>query len=134
MSRSDNAEADNALAGKPQAVSARPVNWYDLGSIEDIPLRGSRRVVIDDTRIGIFRTAGGDVFALEDRCPHLGGPLSEGIVHDDCVTCPLHNWVIKLSSGEAQGADSGQVKRYPVNTIEGRVELGIEQTAAMASA
>jgi len=108
-------------------ASETAVNWYDLGSVEDIPLRGSRRVVIDETRIGIFRTAGGDVYALEDSCPHLGGPLSDGIVHDDCVTCPLHNWVIKLSSGEAQGADSGQVKRYPVNTAAGRVELGIEQ-------
>jgi len=113
-------------------ATVQAINWYDLGSIEDIPLRGSRRVVIDEIRIGIFRTTSGDVFALEDRCPHLGGPLSEGIVHDDCVTCPLHNWVISLSSGEAQGADSGQVRRYPVNTVDGRIKLGIAQATALA--
>jgi len=49
-------------------ATVQAINWYDLGSIEDIPLRGSRRVVIDEIRIGIFRTTSGDVFALEDRC------------------------------------------------------------------
>lgn len=103
------------------------IQWYDLGKLDDIPLRGSRRVEIDNTRIGLFRTAADKVFAIEDSCPHKGGPLSEGIVHDDCVTCPLHNWVISLSSGEAQGADTGQVKVYPIRVHANRVELGIPQ-------
>ncbi len=115
-----------------RAESVQPINWYSLGKLEDIPLRGSRRVVVDGLRIGIFRTASDQVFALEDRCPHLGGPLSDGIVHDDCVTCPLHNWVIKLSTGQAQGADTGQVKLFPVRMAEGRVELGIDQSADSA--
>ena len=115
-----------------QAVPLQTVTWYGLGRLQDIPQRGSRRVVVDGIRIGVFRTATDQVFALEDRCPHLGGPLSEGIVHDNCVTCPLHNWVISLSSGEAQGADSGQVRSFPVRTTEGRLELGIDQSAISA--
>ena len=75
--------------------------------------------------IGIFRTAADQVFALEDACPHRGGPLSEGIVHDNCVTCPLHNWVIDLASGEVQGADAGQVNQYPIRIDKGRVCLGV---------
>lgn len=115
-----------------RAESVQPVNWYSLGKLDDIPLRGSRRVVVDGFRIGIFRTASDQVFALEDRCPHSGGPLSDGIVHDDCVTCPLHNWVIKLSTGQAQGADTGQVQHFPVRLAEGCVELGIDQSADSA--
>jgi nitrite reductase (NADH) small subunit len=64
--------------------------------------------------IAVFRTADDRVFALEDRCPHKKGPLSQGIVHDGCVTCPLHNWVISLESGEAQGADDGRTLSFPV--------------------
>ena len=67
-----------------------------------------------DVQIAVFRTDDDHFYAIEDRCPHRGGPLSQGIVHDGCVTCPLHNWVISLESGEAQGADDGEVRTYPV--------------------
>jgi nitrite reductase (NADH) small subunit len=68
-----------------------------------------RRPDADVSRLPTFRGA-----ALEDKCPHRGGPLSQGIVHDGCVTCPLHNWVISLESGRAQGANEGAVKTIPV--------------------
>ena len=58
-------------------------------------------------KIAVFRTADDQVFAIEDRCPHKGGPLSQGIVHGAAVTCPLHNWVISLETGKALGADEG---------------------------
>ena len=60
----------------------------------------------------VFRTADDEVFALDDRCPHKGGPLSNGIVHGHSVTCPLHNWVFSLATGEAQGADEGRVRTH----------------------
>lgn len=101
-------------------------SWYDLGLVEEIPLRGARRVVIEEKTIGIFRTSADSVFAIEDKCPHQNGPLSQGIVHDNCVTCPLHNWVIDLSSGEAVGADSGSVDRYLVKIVDGRVQISTE--------
>lgn len=90
------------------------IQWLDIGHRDDIPLQGSRRIRLGDTKVAVFRTATDEVYALEDRCPHAGGPLSEGIVHGNCVTCPLHNWVISLQSGTAQGADQGNVKRYNV--------------------
>ncbi len=92
--------------------------WLEVGVLDDIPIRGSRRIKHQERRIALFRTAENTVYAINDSCPHEGGPLSEGIVHDNCVTCPLHNWVISLDTGAAQGADSGSTETYPVR-VEG---------------
>ena len=100
--------------------------WFDLCHVEDIPLRGSRRVEKEGLKIAIFRTADQSVYAVENRCAHKGGPLSEGIVHDCAVTCPLHNWVYDLSTGKARGADEGQIRTFPVEIRDGgRVHLKI---------
>lgn len=93
-------------------------NWVRVGRPDDIPAEGSRRLFLGSQRIAIFKNREGNFFALQDSCPHAGGPLSEGIVHGNCVTCPLHNWVISLSDGEAQGADNGQVRTYAIR-VEG---------------
>jgi len=94
------------------------MSWLEVGDLSQIPERGARRVVLGDMTLAVFRTAEGQVYALADQCPHKAGPLSQGIVHDACVTCPLHNWVISLETGQAQGADEGSVQTYPVK-IEG---------------
>ncbi|PCJ84595.1 MAG: nitrite reductase (NAD(P)H) small subunit [Hyphomicrobiales bacterium] len=95
-------------------MNALTENWVTIGDISDIPVRGARCVKNGETSIAVFRTADDQIFALEDKCPHNNGPLSQGIVHDGCVTCPLHNWVIALKDGTAQGADEGQTKSYPI--------------------
>jgi nitrite reductase (NADH) small subunit len=97
--------------------------WIDIGKLEDIPARGARVVKTAKGCVAVFRTADNEVFALNDRCPHRGGPLSQGIVHGRSVTCPLHNWVIDLASGEARGADKGSVKTIPIKTEDGRLLL-----------
>lgn len=96
------------------AVKVKPEIWVKIGIISDVPKRGSRCVQNGDMSIAIFRTADDQIFALEDKCPHKNGPLSQGIVHDGCVTCPLHNWVISLKTGAAQGADEGQTLSFPI--------------------
>lgn len=106
-------------------------NWTDVAALEDIPRLGARVLNTDTVRIALFRTAGDQVFALKDECPHKQGPLSQGIVHDNSVTCPLHNWKIDLQSGQAQGPDEGCAHAYPVKVENGRVLLGpIEQPQA----
>lgn len=105
--------------------------WIDIGSIDDIPRRGARVVRTPIGCIAVFRSADDQIFALDDRCPHKGGPLSQGIVHDNAVTCPLHNWVISLETGLAMGADVGKVKTYPLKNDNGRVLL---DGTALASA
>ena len=96
-------------------------DFVDIGSVDDVPVRGARLVKTRAETIAVFKTASGDIFAIEDKCPHLAGPLSQGIVHDGSVTCPLHNLVIDLASGVAQGPDGGCVKTYPINIVDGRI-------------
>jgi nitrite reductase (NADH) small subunit len=97
--------------------------WIAIGLLDEIPRHGSRVVKTAAGDVAVFRTADDRVFALRDRCPHKGGPLSQGLVHGNSVTCPLHNWVIGLDSGAAQGADKGCTKRFAVKIEEGRVFL-----------
>ncbi|KZL22160.1 Assimilatory nitrite reductase [NAD(P)H] small subunit [Pseudovibrio axinellae] len=101
-------------------MNANIKTWIEVGCLEDIPRNGARCVKNGEMTIAVFRTARDEVFALEDKCPHKKGPLSQGIVHDNCVTCPLHNWVISLRSGSAQGADEGHTQAFPVK-LEGNV-------------
>lgn len=103
-------------------MNAMTGNWVEVGQLDDIPRQGSRCIAAGDLEIAVFRTADDQVFALEDKCPHKNGPLSQGIVHDGCVTCPLHNWVISLETGLAQGADEGATQSFPVK-LEGQTIL-----------
>jgi nitrite reductase (NADH) small subunit len=109
------------------------MTWTHIGSIDDIPLRGARCVVTPQGRIGVFRTADDRVFAIEDHCPHKGGPLSQGIVHGAAVTCPLHNWVISLETCKALGSDEGAVMTIPVKVDGGRLFIALEALAARAA-
>ena len=97
------------------------IDWIEGGALSDIPRRGARCVTTAAGRIAVFRTQDDQVFAIENRCPHRSGPLSEGIVHDTSVTCPLHNWVIDLRTGSALGADQGEVRTYPTRVVGDRI-------------
>lgn len=96
--------------------------WIEVGTLNDIPKLGARVVETDKGNIAVFRNAEDEVFALRDKCPHKGGPLSQGIVHGKRVACPLHDWKIHLDSGEAVAPDEGCAATYPVR-LEGEVIL-----------
>ncbi|MEM6905564.1 MAG: nitrite reductase small subunit NirD [Pseudomonadota bacterium] len=108
--------------------------WLDIGALDDIPPRGARVVKTRAGCIAVFRTGDDEVFALDDRCPHKGGPLSEGIVHGRAVTCPLHNWVIGFEAGEVQGPDQGKVATYPARVEGGRVLLDLARLLTRSAA
>ncbi|MGC1496697.1 MAG: nitrite reductase small subunit NirD [Sulfitobacter sp.] len=98
-------------------------NWMDIAALDDVPQRGARVVKTHQGCVAVFRTSADEVYALNNSCPHKGGPLAEGIVHGASVTCPLHNWVFSLETGLAQGADSGRVDTYPAKVENGRILL-----------
>ncbi len=100
--------------------------WIKICKVDEIPVLGSRVIKRESGDIAIFRTSGDEVFALYDKCPHKGGPLSQGIVHGKKVTCPLHNWVIQLDSGEAVAPDEGCAHRIDSRIDEGEVLLNLE--------
>lgn len=100
-------------------------NWIEIGLVTDIPRRGARTVATDQGEVAVFRTSEDEVFALFNRCPHRGGPLSEGIVSGKLVACPLHGWVIDVETGEATAPDEGCTRPVPVKVVDGAVWLGL---------
>ncbi|MCW5747601.1 MAG: nitrite reductase small subunit NirD [Alphaproteobacteria bacterium] len=109
-------------------------DWVDVGALADVPVRGARVVKTSAGCVAVFRAEDDRAFAVEDRCPHKAGPLSQGIVHDRLVTCPLHNWVIDLADGKAQGADEGAVRTVPVRIEAGRILLHLASLPAQRAA
>lgn len=107
-------------------------DFVAIGHIDDIPVRGARCLHTPVGKIAVFRTATDEVFAIDDQCPHKGGPLSDGIVHGNAVTCPLHSWVFSLESGKAQGADEGTVRTYPLRNIDGALFIALSSLNAAA--
>jgi nitrite reductase (NADH) small subunit len=95
------------------------MNWIQVGKLDDIPRQGSRIIKTSGGEIALFRSVDDRVFALDNRCPHKGGPLAQGIVHGTRVTCPLHSWVIDLESGSAVAPDVGCAHRHEVRVEDG---------------
>jgi len=108
-------------------------DWIPVCQIEDIPVLGSRRVARErGMDVALFRNDSGGVFALLDRCPHKGGPLSQGIVFGNHVACPLHHWNIGLDDGCAKAPDEGCTPRFAVQVRDGTVYLLAQELASLA--
>jgi len=109
-------------------------DWQLVCRVEDIPVLGARRVArphgID---VAVFRNDSDQVFALLDRCPHKGGPLSQGIVFGERVACPLHNWNIQLDSGCAAAPDEGCTQKFSVKVEDGKVFLDVQELESLAT-
>lgn len=109
----------------------KPPAWIRICALQELPALGARVLEIEGTEpIALFRTASDQVFALRDRCPHKGGPLSQGIVAGDTVTCPLHGWAIALQSGQACAPDVGCAPRYPVKVEADAVWIVLQPATA----
>jgi nitrite reductase (NADH) small subunit len=104
-------------------------NWKNIGPLSNIPPRGARRLCTAHAGkpVVVFRTGKNEVFALIDECPHKKGPLSEGIVSGNTVTCPLHNWVIGLEDGKAAAPDEGATRVLSVRIIDGDIYVHLPE-------
>ncbi|HWU25344.1 MAG TPA: nitrite reductase small subunit NirD [Rhizomicrobium sp.] len=111
------------------------IMWKNIGAVDNIPLQSARRLCFGHSGrpIAVFRTRDGEIFALIDECPHKQGPLSEGIVAGRTVTCPLHNWMIDLSSGSAFAPDTGEAPALPVRIVGGNVHVGLPRAIENAA-
>ncbi len=108
--------------------------WKPICRVDDIPVLGARRVQrAQGLEVAVFRTEANEVFALLDRCPHKGGPLSQGIVFGNSVACPLHNWTIGLCDGQAQAPDEGCTPKFAVKVEDGQVFLDADELAHHAT-
>ncbi len=107
--------------------------WQKICMISDIPVLGSRRVArAVGLDVAIFRGNDDRVFAILDRCPHKGGPLSQGIVFGEAVACPLHNWTISLVNGQAALPDVGCTQTFTVRLEGEAVYLNAAELAGLA--
>ena len=107
--------------------------WKAICRVDDIPVLGARRVGRPQGMdVAVFRNDQDQVFALLDRCPHKGGPLSQGIVFGTSVACPLHNWTIGLDTGCAKAPDEGSTQRFAVKVENGLVHLDVQELNSLA--
>ena len=108
-------------------------DFVAIGHIDDIPVRGARCLRTRlSARSPCFARRPTRFYAIDDQCPHKGGPLPDGIVHGNAVTCPLHSWVFSLESGKAQGADEGTARTYPLRNIDGALFIALSSLNAAA--
>jgi len=99
--------------------------WIEVGSVNDIPRDGARVVKTPLGDIAVFRNMQDEIFALRDKCPHKGGPLSQGIIYGKTVACPLHNWSIALETGIAVAPDEGCAASFPIRMEGEKVFLSL---------
>ena len=107
------------------------LEWRHVGTIDEIPVLGARCVKSGELTVAVFRTSEDQVFALEDKCPHKDGPLSQGIVHGTAITCPLHAWNIDLATGEAIAPDVGCVRTFDVKQVGADLFIKVESGGAV---
>lgn len=102
----------------------RETVWLRIAYCSDIPAREGRAVRIADREIAIFNL-GTRFLAVDNRCPHRGGPLADGIVSGTKVVCPLHAWKFSLENGEGVSAPSqgSCVQAFPTRVEDGIVLL-----------
>ncbi len=109
-------------------------DWKKICTVTDIPVLGARRVQRPEGMdVAVFRNDQDQVFALLDRCPHKGGPLSQGIVFGTSVACPLHNWTISLEDGKACAPDEGCTVPFACKVEAGQVFLDAKELASKAT-
>ena len=113
------------------APHSAALSWVEVCGVGEVPPLGARRVRRPDgVDIALFRTADDRIYALLDRCPHKGGPLSQGIVFGESVACPLHNWTIRLDDGRPQAPDEGCTPAFAVKVEGEQVYLRNDQLHA----
>lgn len=106
-------------------MSAVATTWHPLCKVNEIPKSGGRTLLINGLNIALFRLADDSIHAIENRCPHKGGPLADGIISSGDVLCPLHNWRVHLDSGQVAAPDSGCVTTFPIKIDGEQVHLGL---------
>jgi nitrite reductase (NADH) small subunit len=100
--------------------------WIRIALAADLPPREGRVVQLGPREIAVFNL-GDRFFAADNRCPHKGGPLCDGIVAGHAVVCPLHAWKVNLETGEVErpAAANGCVQTYPTRVQDGVLHIDV---------
>ncbi|GAC1341952.1 MAG: nitrite reductase small subunit NirD [Acetobacteraceae bacterium] len=99
---------------------------HRIGHLDDIPRGEGRTFELAERRVAVFRTQADEVFASQAECPHLQGPLADGMLGGTVIMCPLHDRSYDLRSGKAL-AGEGDLKVYDVRRLaDGALLLTVE--------
>lgn len=98
-----------------------------IGEIKDLPQKLGKTITIGSKEIAVFKMENGKITAIENRCPHKGGVLAEGILSGEFVFCPMHDWKISVIDGKVQAPDVGCVQTYPVEVKDEQVYVLIRE-------
>jgi nitrite reductase/ring-hydroxylating ferredoxin subunit len=94
--------------------------------VQDVPEGRGLCVRIEGVDVGLFRVDG-EIRAMENRCPHAGDPLSEGLLEGPIVTCRAHGWRFDVRTGfRPSDADGYPIPCFPARIVEGFVEVDLE--------
>lgn len=106
-------------------MNAPEITWTEVGHLEDLPKPGGRKLRTPAGDIALFRTSDDEVFALAEKCPHRGGPLSQGMVYGKRVQCCMHGLNLDLETGKAVAPEEGCAAPYPVKVADGRIYVAL---------
>ena len=107
---------------------AGPPRFVPVAAPADLPPGAARAVRVGDVPVALFNVEG-TVYAIDNVCPHAGGPLSRGVRSGPCgefVTCPWHGWRFNVRTGVSLDLPGEQVRTFPVRVVEGAVEVGVD--------
>lgn len=115
--------ASNVTGADSAETTAGPAE-FDIGHCDDFPPDTGTCVRVGNHLLALFRTPSG-IHVFDASCPHAGGPLHQGLVRGDTVTCPWHWWRFRLETGERVGAPTIRLRRYPATVRNGRVVVQV---------
>ena len=112
-----------------QAVPQTHADWVELGAIDRVPGEGGLYVRHQQHAYAVFRNQSGEVWVLDDTCPHAGASLSAGHLSNGCAVCPWHSWSFELATGKCPDNPAIAVRRYETKIQDGKVwaRLGTDQ-------
>ncbi|MGA2233332.1 MAG: Rieske 2Fe-2S domain-containing protein [Tepidisphaeraceae bacterium] len=91
--------------------------WISLCDLSELTEDQGKYVEIDGYQLAVFRH-GPNVYALDNNCPHAGGPLAEGTIEDNCCVCPWHSWSFHLENGQLRDAPGVVISTYKTRLLE----------------
>jgi len=106
---------------EPRFITVAQLCEFDPGMCRSVELR--------DIGLAIFNV-NGEIFALDNTCPHAGGPLGEGALEQEVVTCPWHGWKFNVRTGQRLKNPSQEwaVQRYQVRVVDGDIQVLVPST------
>ena len=96
--------------------------FVTVARVDEVTPGTAKAVVVGDREIALFN-AGGTFYALDNTCPHQGGPLAEGWIENATVTCPWHAWTFYLATGQMTLGDYASVDAFDVRVSDGAVQV-----------